>query len=308
VFNGNIRMTDSYSLVWGDSSTYISGSAATDIITVTTAGAERARFAANGTFTLTGGQQITGTTVASSGVGMELLWDGAQSIVQSYSRTAAAYQVMTFDGSQLRFNSGGAEKMRILASAADQKNVVIGGSVADNAFFDRTALQLTGGTNGSILTFRTSAGHHAYLNASPGDSGVSLVNYLNGNLSFATSGVFRLVITGAGVIQDAAGNELGYKGLPSASVTTGAFGAADRGKCVYATGGVTVPNATMAAGDVVTIINTTGGAITITQGVSLTMRHAGTANIGNRTLAAYGIATVAFLNSTACFISGTGLT
>jgi hypothetical protein len=308
VFNGNIRMTDSYSLVWGDSSTYISGSAATDIITVTTAGAERARFAANGTFTLTGGQQITGTTVASSGVGMELLWDGAQSIVQSYSRTAAAYQVMTFDGSQLRFNSGGAEKMRILASAADQKNVVIGGSVADNAFFDRTALQLTGGANGAILTFRTSAGHQAYLYAAS-DGGVSLTNLLNANLSLGTSGAARLVITGAGVIQDAAGNELGYKGIPQ-NVQAGAYVlvAADNGKHIAAGAGVTVNNGVHSAGHAITICNTTAGNITITQGAGFTLRLGGTATTGNRTLAQRGVATILFLGASEGFISGAGLT
>lgn len=124
---------------------------------------------------------------------------------------------------------------------------------------------------------------------------------------FGTSSTERMRITAAGLIQDAAANELGFKGLPSASVTTGAFIAADRGKCVYATAGVTVPNATMAAGDVVTIVNTTAAAITITATVT-TLRQAGTANTGNRTLAAFGIATVVFSSGTLGFISGTGLT
>lgn len=101
-------------------------------------------------------------------------------------------------------------------------------------------------------------------------------------------------------------NELGYKGLPAASVTTGAFAASDRGKCIYATGGVTVPNGIMAAGDVVTIDNTTGAAITITASVA-TLRRAGTTDTGNRTLAAYGIATVLFEGGVIAKISGSGL-
>lgn len=113
-------------------------------------------------------------------------------------------------------------------------------------------------------------------------------------------------ITFTGLIQDAAGNELGFKRLPAASVTTGAFVAADSGKCVYATAGVTVPNAVMAAGDVVTIYNNTAGNITIT--TATTLHQAGTANTGNRTLAQRGIATVLFISATEAVITGTGLT
>ncbi len=113
----------------------------------------------------------------------------------------------------------------------------------------------------------------------------------------------KLRIDTSGVITDANGNELGYKGLPAASVTTGAFVAADRGKCVFATAGVTVPNATMAAGDVVVIQNTTNAAITITASIT-TLRQTGTANTGNRTLAAYGRCAILFQSNVLGFISG----
>jgi hypothetical protein len=96
----------------------------------------------------------------------------------------------------------------------------------------------------------------------------------------------------------------GFKGLPPASVTTGAFAAADAGKCVYATAGVTAPNATMAAYDSVVILNTTGSAITVTQAAGLTLRKAGTATTGNMTLAAYGIGTVVFTGASAAIMSG----
>jgi hypothetical protein len=99
-------------------------------------------------------------------------------------------------------------------------------------------------------------------------------------------------------------NKVGFRGLPPASVTTGAFVAADAGKCVYATAGVTVPNATMAAYDAVVILNTTGSAITITQAAGLTLRKAGTATTGNMSLAAYGIGTVVFTGASAAIMSG----
>lgn len=96
-------------------------------------------------------------------------------------------------------------------------------------------------------------------------------------------------------------------GLPPASVTSGAFGAADASKCVYATAGVTIPNSVMSANNVVTIINTTGAPITITATIT-TLRQMGTANTGNRGLAQRGVATIVFISSTEAYISGTGLT
>jgi hypothetical protein len=96
-------------------------------------------------------------------------------------------------------------------------------------------------------------------------------------------------------------------GLPAASVTNGAFAAIDAGTCVYATAGVTVPNSTMATHSVITILNTTGAPITITATIA-TLRQAGTANTGNRTLAGYGTATIVFLSGVLGIISGQGLT
>jgi hypothetical protein len=103
------------------------------------------------------------------------------------------------------------------------------------------------------------------------------------------------------------GIEIGYRRVPAASVTTGSVVAADSGKGVYATGGVTIPNNVFQQGDVVTIYNNTASAITITASIS-TLRLAGTATTGNRTLAQRGIATVLFVSGTDAAISGSGLT
>ena len=100
-----------------------------------------------------------------------------------------------------------------------------------------------------------------------------------------------------------AGIEIGYRKLVAASVTTGAFVAADSGKCVYATSGVTVPNATMAQGDLVTIYNTTAGTITITLSVATPFFN-GLAAGASKTLAAHGECTVHFGSSTECQLSG----
>jgi hypothetical protein len=102
------------------------------------------------------------------------------------------------------------------------------------------------------------------------------------------------------------GIEIGYRRVPAASVTTGSVVAADSGKCVYATAGVTIPNGVFQQGDVLTIYNNTASSITITASIS-TLRLAGTATTGNRTLAQRGIATVLFNSGTDAAITGSGL-
>jgi hypothetical protein len=83
----------------------------------------------------------------------------------------------------------------------------------------------------------------------------------------------------------------------------------DAGKYIsITTGGVTVPSGVFAAGDAISIYNNSGSNQTITQGGSVTLRQAGTANTGNRTLAQYGLATVLCVGTNTFTISGAGLT
>lgn len=74
------------------------------------------------------------------------------------------------------------------------------------------------------------------------------------------------------------------------------------------TGGVTVPSGVFAAGDAISIYNNSGSSQTITQGGSVTLRQAGTANTGNRTLAQYGLVTILCVGTNTFAISGAGLT
>ena len=84
--------------------------------------------------------------------------------------------------------------------------------------------------------------------------------------------------------------------------------AADSGQHISTTtGGVTVPSGVFSAGDAVTIFNNSASSQTITQGTSVTMRQAGTANTGNRTLAQYGLCTVLCVASNTFVITGSGL-
>jgi len=56
--------------------------------------------------------------------------------------------------------------------------------------------------------------------------------------------------------------------------------------------GVTVPANVFSVGDVVTVYNNSTSNLTITEGANTTLRQAGTANTGDRTLVQYGVCSI----------------
>ena len=82
----------------------------------------------------------------------------------------------------------------------------------------------------------------------------------------------------------------------------------DAGKHVnITTGGVTVPSGVFSVGDAVSIFNDSTSSQTITQGSSVTLRKAGSATTGNRTLSQYGICTVLCVATNEFVITGAGV-
>jgi len=122
-------------------------------------------------------------------------------------------------------------------------------------------------------------------------------------LDGSTSGTRKMILSD---LRDTKGN---VRAIPQNSQTSAySLAAADAGKHIsITTGGVTVPSGVFSAGDAVTIFNNSGSNQTITQGASVTMRQAGTANTGNRTLAQYGLCTVLCVASNTFVITGSGL-
>jgi hypothetical protein len=85
--------------------------------------------------------------------------------------------------------------------------------------------------------------------------------------------------------------------------------ATDAGRHIsITTGGVTVPFGVFVVGDVISIYNNSATAQTITQSSGVTLRQAGFTTTGNRTLGAYGIATILCVAANTFVISGAGLT
>ncbi len=74
------------------------------------------------------------------------------------------------------------------------------------------------------------------------------------------------------------------------------------------TGGVTVPSGVFQRGDAVTVYNNSASNQTITQGASTTLRLAGTATTGNRTLAQRGLATILCVAANEFAVVGAGVT
>jgi hypothetical protein len=117
-----------------------------------------------------------------------------------------------------------------------------------------------------------------------------------------------VTITASGTI---AADTLGYRGLPQNS-QTGAYTLAlsDAGKQVSnTTGGWVIPaNSSVAfpVGAAIALYNDSGSSQTVSITTD-TLRQAGTANTGTRTLAQYGLATCVKVASTTWVISGAGL-
>ena len=101
---------------------------------------------------------------------------------------------------------------------------------------------------------------------------------------------------------------LGYLNLPAVGTKTDSYTLAtsDVGKYVQvgSGGSITIPDATFAEGDAVSLFNNTTGNITITCSIT-TAYIAGTdSDKATMTLATRGVATVLFISGTVCVVTG----
>lgn len=116
-------------------------------------------------------------------------------------------------------------------------------------------------------------------------------------------------LTAAGIISDSKGD---VRSIPQTSTSANyILLSTDNGKHINYTlnnGSVEVPAlGAVSSGYVATIFNNTNTTITIYQIGGSTLRQAGTTNTGNRTLSAYGLATILCVATNTYVISGTGL-
>jgi len=129
-------------------------------------------------------------------------------------------------------------------------------------------------------------------------------NILTGGAVSATGG-----ITSGDGISDSKGD---VRSIPLNTQNTGyTLVATDAGKLInMTTGNVTVPASVFATpfGQAITIYNNQNSSNAIVQGSGVTIRLAGTAATGNRTLSRYSLATLVCVSANTFVISGAGLT
>ena len=110
-------------------------------------------------------------------------------------------------------------------------------------------------------------------------------------------------------LPDGGGNyTLGYLNLPAVGTKTGSYtlATADVGKYVQvgSGGSITIPDATFAEGDAISIFNNTTGNITITCTITTAYIAGTNTDKATMTLATRGVATILFYSATACVVSG----
>jgi len=102
---------------------------------------------------------------------------------------------------------------------------------------------------------------------------------------------------------------IGYRNIPqsgSDKTTSYTLATTDIGEFVGVgtSGSITIPDATFAAGDVVSIFNNTSGNITITCSITTAYIAGTNTDKATMTLATRGVATVLFISGTVCVVTG----
>ena len=96
---------------------------------------------------------------------------------------------------------------------------------------------------------------------------------------------------------------LGYLNTPISSTTT-TVATSDVGKVISLSAGITIPDATFSAGDIVSVYNNTASSLTITCSITTAYVAGTNTDVASMTLASRGVATILFLSGTVCVVSG----
>jgi len=168
-----------------------------------------------------------------------------------------------------------------------------------------TALPVASGGTGST-TAAFSGANITSLNASNVSSGLlAVANGGTNNAFFTVSGPASSAKTYTFPNENMS---VGFRNVPPVGTKTGSYTLAvtDVGEYVQvgSGGSITIPDATFAEGDAISIFNNTAGNITITCTIT-TAYIAGTdSDKASVTLATRGLATILFISSTVCVITG----
>jgi hypothetical protein len=186
---------------------------------------------------------------------------------------------------------------------------IVNGDISASAAIVDTKLA-TIATAGKVSNSATTATNTNTINAIVARDGSG--NFSAATITASLTGAASLNVLKAGDTLTGALNfvaEQTYPKVPQNSKTaTYTLISSDAGKHIsITTGGVVVPASVFGVGDVISIYNNSTSSQTITQGASATLRLAGTATTGNRTLAQFGLCTILCVASNVFVINGAGV-
>jgi hypothetical protein len=263
--------------------------------------------ATTGAFTLGVKTASGAATLVTQGATAILYCDGTNIISATTSAAFAGILPVTQGGTGATTASGARTNLGATGTGSALFTAASAGSARS------TISAAASGANSDITSL---TGLTTPLSVAQGGTGASTAGGALTNLGAAASGANTditaldqdVTITATGAI---AAGTLGYRGLPQ-NAQTGAYTLAlsDAGKQVAnTTGGWVIPaNASVAfpIGTAVALFNDSGSSQTVSI-TSDTLRQAGTANTGTRTVAQYGLVTCVKVASTTWVISGAGL-
>lgn len=226
------------------------------------------------------------TTASSSNGASTIVARDASGNFTGYNVSATNF-IGTLNGSGANVTSINAENIssgtlanaRTTASSSNGASTIVSRDASGN--FAGNVVTIGAGTNSApSLTFSGDSNTGIY------SSGADSVNFAEG----------------------AAGYKVGFRNVPAVGTKTGSYTLAvgDVGKYVQvSTGGsITIPDATFAESDVISIFNNTSAGITITCTIT-TAYIAGTdSDKASVTLATRGVCSILFISSTVCVITG----
>ena len=278
----------------------------------------------NGTSVLnatTLGSGVTGSSLTSVGTIATGTWNGT-AVDPAYGGTG---QSTYTDGELLIGNSTGNTLSKATLTAGSGVTITNGSGtieIAATAGGTVTSVDVTGGTgltsSGGPITGSGS------ITVDLDDTAVTAGSYTAADITVDAQGRLTSAANGANVAKTNAANTFtsaqtfsggasdskgDLRDVPQNSQTAAyTLVIGDAGKHIsITTGGVTVPASVFSVGDAVSIYNDSASDQTITQGTSVTLRIAGEATTGNKTLAGYGLATVLCVASNTFVVAGGGL-
>jgi hypothetical protein len=226
----------------------------------------------------------------------------------SASSNNAVARIVSTDSTRcdLRFQSSGSNLGLYFGTSTTFDLGRLFYAISDNSmqFFTNSSERMRIDSSGNLLVGGTAArgttAGTAHLDIFNGTAPAGTLT--NGISLYSSSGDFNFM--------DSSGNgyKVGFRNIPAVGTKTGSYTLAvgDVGKYVQvgSGGSITIPDATFAEGDIVSIFNNTSGNITLTCSIT-TAYIAGTdSDKATMTLATRGVATVLFIANNICVVSG----